>query len=404
MKSFIVKTDERLDAHGSAIKELSTGLQTLEKQVGQIATVLFERILGTLPDDTKKNPNETVNVVTLRSGQVLKDPTPVQKEVVPEKEVKEQLKNKVDKKKKGKKGVEKKKKEKTSKREESNESEHIPALPSPQKLFREKLDKQFERFQDMLRQVNVNLPFTEVLSQMSPYAKFLKKILTKKRKIEETSVVKLTEHCSAILQNKLPQKWGDPWSLTIPCSLGTLSFDKSLCDSGASISLMTFSIYSKLENDLGEIRSAPISLQLADQTTIIPEGIVEDVLVRVDKFVFPVNFIVVKMEEKNEVPIILRRPFLVIGRAILDIHDRQLMLRVGKETMTFEMNVGIGGGEEKPSASVEWRVKGSKDKVPVIEKDKCGVYPKKAEKKLLTWMCALVRARRTEPDFDSDPD
>ncbi|XP_075087652.1 uncharacterized protein LOC142169656 [Nicotiana tabacum] len=194
MKSFIVKTDERLDAHGSAIKELSTGLQTLEKQVGQIATVLFERISGTLPDNTEKNPNEMVNAVTLRSGQVLKDPTPVQKEVVPENEVKEQLKNKVDKKKK------------------------------------------------------------EVLSQMSPYAKFLKKILTKKRKIEETSVVKLTEHCSAILQNKLPQKWGDPWSLTIPCSLGTLSFDKSLCDSGASINLMHLSINRKLEKEIGEIR------------------------------------------------------------------------------------------------------------------------------------------------------
>ncbi|XP_070032235.1 uncharacterized protein [Nicotiana tomentosiformis] len=127
--------------------------------------------------------------------------------------------------------------------------------------------------------LTVNLPFTEVLSQMPAYAKFLKEILTKKRQIEEISVVMLIEHCSAILQNKLPQKCGEPWSFTIPCSLGTLNFDKSLCDSGASINLMPLSIYSKLEKEIGEIRSVPIFLQLEDQTTITPEGIVEDVLV-----------------------------------------------------------------------------------------------------------------------------
>ncbi|XP_070045308.1 uncharacterized protein [Nicotiana tomentosiformis] len=152
MQSFIVKIDERLDAHGSSIKELGTGLRNLEKQVGQIAIVLSERIPGNLPADTERNPKETMNVMTLRSGQVLRDPTPVQKEVVPEKESEEKLKNKVDKMIKSKKGAEKKKKEDTSRREESNESEHVPALPFPQKLYREKLDKQFERFLDMQKQ------------------------------------------------------------------------------------------------------------------------------------------------------------------------------------------------------------------------------------------------------------
>nr|XP_016509456.1 PREDICTED: uncharacterized protein LOC107826926 [Nicotiana tabacum] len=202
------------------------------------------------------------------------------------------------------------------------------------------MDKQFESCLEMLGQYNVNLSFTEVLSQVPTYAKFLKEVLIKKSKIEETSVVKLTEHCSA----------------------------------------------------------------LADQITIIPEGIVEDILVRVDKFVFPVNFIVVKMEENKEVPIILGRPFLAMGRSILDIHDRKLMLRVVDETVTFEMNVEMGVRKEKPAASVEWRVKSSKEKVPVIKNDRCGVYPKKVEKKLSAWMCTLVRARRMEPDFDLDPD
>ncbi|XP_019234836.1 PREDICTED: uncharacterized protein LOC109215258 [Nicotiana attenuata] len=242
----------------------------------------------------------------------------------------------------------------------------MPALPFPQKLYREKLDKQFERFPDMLRQVNVNLPFTEVLSQILAYAKFLKEILTKKRKVEERSVVKLTEHCSAILQNKLPQMCGDPRSVII------LILNN----------LMPLSIYSKLEKEIREIRSVIISLQLADQTTITPEGLVENVLVWVDKFLFLVDFIVVNMEENKEVPLILGRPFLAMGRAILDIHDRKLMLRVGEETVMFEMNVTTGLKKEKPAASIEWKVKGVKEKAATSEKDKCEVYPKKAEKKM----------------------
>ncbi|XP_070034742.1 uncharacterized protein [Nicotiana tomentosiformis] len=152
--------------------------------------------------------------------------------------------------------AEKKKKEEKSRREEHEESEHMPVLPFPQKLYREKLDKQFWRFLDVLKQVHVNFLFTEVLSQMPAYAKFLKEILTKKKgKIDDTSVVKLTEHCSAILQNKLQQKCGNPGSFTLSCSLGTVNFDKSLCDFGASINLMPLSIYRKLEKKIGEIRS-----------------------------------------------------------------------------------------------------------------------------------------------------
>ncbi|XP_070051170.1 uncharacterized protein [Nicotiana tomentosiformis] len=116
---------------------------------------------------------------------------------------------------------------------------------------------------------------------------------------------------------------------------------------------MPLSIYGKLENEIGEIRSAPISLQLADQTILIPEGIVEDILVRVDKFVFPVDFIVLNMEENKEVSLILGRPFLATSREILDIHERRLMLRVGEETVTFEMNVQTGLKKEKPAVTTE---------------------------------------------------
>ncbi|XP_075099187.1 uncharacterized protein LOC142176044 [Nicotiana tabacum] len=179
----------------------------------------------------------------------------------------------------------------------------------------------------------------------------------------------MTEHYSAILQNKLPKKYGDPRSFTIPFSLGSTKFKKSFCDLGASINLMPLLIFKKLEGDIGDIRSVHVSLQLADRTTIILEGIVEDVLVWVDKFVFLMDFIAVNMEENREAPLILGRPFLATGREILDIQKRQLMLRVGDERPIFKME-----GKRGPL----------KEKLGESKIDKCGVYPKKAEKKLST--------------------
>ncbi|XP_075092352.1 uncharacterized protein LOC142172593 [Nicotiana tabacum] len=146
-------------------------------------------------------------------------------------------------------------------------------------------------------------------------------------------VVKLNANYNAILQNKIPQKYGDPDSFTIPYSLGSENFDKALCNLSSSINLMLLLIFKK--GELGVIESVLVFLQLADQTTIILEGIIE--LVRVYKFVFPVDFIVVDMEVNKEVPLILGRPFLCSGRDILDINEVQLMLRVRNEKVVSQM-------------------------------------------------------------------
>ncbi|XP_019248424.1 PREDICTED: uncharacterized protein LOC109227681 [Nicotiana attenuata] len=214
----------------------------------------------------------------------------------------------------------------SAEQEDGLKKKNIFEVPTRTKKDKQRSNDETE--EKVLKWVHVNLPFTEVLSQMPPYVKFLKEIFSNKRKVKETSVGKLTEHCSAILQNKLPQKCGYPGIFTLPCSLGSTKFEKTLCDSGASINIMPLSFFRKLEEEIGEIRSIPVPLQLADQATIIPEGIVEDVLVQVDKFAFPVYFIVVNMEEKKEVPLILARPFLATGKGVLNIQERQLMLRV----------------------------------------------------------------------------
>ncbi|XP_031252027.1 uncharacterized protein LOC116109930 [Pistacia vera] len=174
-----------------------------------------------------------------------------------------------------------------------------------------------------------------MLKQMPKYAKFLKEIITKNRRFEEHEMVMLTEECSALLLKKLPQKLRDPGSFTIPYTIGNVHFDKVLCDLGASVNLMQFSIYKKL--GLREVKPTIVHLQLADRSIKYPKGVVEDVLIKVDKLFFPVDFIVLDMEEDREVPLILRRPFLATGRTLIDVHKGKLILRVENEKVEFNV-------------------------------------------------------------------
>ncbi|KAL5571089.1 hypothetical protein UlMin_020686 [Ulmus minor] len=170
---------------------------------------------------------------------------------------------------------------------------------------------------------------------MPNYVKFMKDILTKKRRFGEFETVALTRECSAVLQNKLPPKLKDPGSFTIPCSIGNRYFGKALCDLGASINLMPMSIFKKM--GIVEARPITVSLQLADRSIAHSEGKIEDVLVKVDKFIFPVDFIVLDYEADLEVPIILGRPFLATGRTLIDVQNGELTMRVQDEHVTFNV-------------------------------------------------------------------
>ena len=121
----------------------------------------------------------------------------------------------------------------------------------------------------------------------------------------------------------------------MPCTIGDSFFDKVLCDLGASINLMPLSVCRKL--GLGEMKQTPISLQLADRSIKYPRGIIEDELVKVDKFIYPADFVVLDMEEDQEVPLILGRPFLATGRALIDVQKGELTLRVNKEEVMFNI-------------------------------------------------------------------
>ena len=193
----------------------------------------------------------------------------------------------------------------------------IAPIPYPHLLKKHKLDKQFTKFMEVFKKLHINILFVDALEQMPSYVKFMKDILSQKRRLADFETVNLTEECSAILQRKLPQKLKDPGSFTIPCTIGNAIFERALCDLGANINLMPLSIFRRL--GLGEACPTTVTLQLADRSLKHLRGVIEDVLVKVDKFIFPENFIVLDMEEDKEIPIILGRPFLATGRAMINV-------------------------------------------------------------------------------------
>ena len=126
------------------------------------------------------------------------------------------------------------------------------------------------------------------------------------------------------MQNKLPPKLKDPGSFTILYDIGNVHFDKTLCDLGASINLISLSIFRKL--GIGEVKPNMVSLQLVVRSIKHPRDVLENVLVKVDKFIFQMDFIIFDMKEDKEVPLILERPFLATGKALIDVEEGKLEL------------------------------------------------------------------------------
>ena len=139
-----------------------------------------------------------------------------------------------------------------------------------------------------------------------------------------------------MIQRILPLKMQDPSSFTIPCTIGNYELGKALCDLGASINLMLQSVVKRLS--LRELTPTTMTLQMADRSLAEPERVLEDVLIKVGKFIFPVDFVVIDIEEDKQVPLLLGRPFMATRAALIDIKKGELTLRVGDEAVHFNMN------------------------------------------------------------------
>ncbi|GKA69779.1 putative nucleotidyltransferase, ribonuclease H [Tanacetum coccineum] len=202
-------------------------------------------------------------------------------------------------------------------------------------LNKENEKEQFQKSLGNLQQLHINIPFIEALEQIPKYAKFMKYILSKKGKGSETRRIILNEQCSAVILNKVPPKEKDPGDFTIPCIIGQSGTMKALADLGASISLMSYSMFLRL--NLGELKPTRMCIELANKTTQFPKGIAENVVVKIDKFVFPVDFVIFYMEEDHRIPIILGRPFLATTHAMIDVSNKKISFKVGKEIITFNL-------------------------------------------------------------------
>ena len=132
---------------------------------------------------------------------------------------------------------------------------------------------------------------------MTRYAKFLKELCTTKRKLKGNKVMFVGENCSAILQKKLPPKLKDLGSFTIPCTIGNTRFGVAMLDLGASINVMPYSIYASL--NLGDLKKIGVVIQLVDRSNAYSRGVLKDVLVQVNEFVFPVDFYVLDMKDEG---------------------------------------------------------------------------------------------------------
>ena len=338
-KGINVQLAQRIDTVENTLNKRIDGLESnlnqkidnLQYSITKINKLLEGQERGRFPSQTLPNPkgihevgssnnsgmDEVKAILTLRSGKEVKQPMP--KPVEDSRQGEELQPEHIL-------------------LEEDSMKYHIPP-PFPQALRGKKKATQQAGILEVLRQVKVNIPLLDSIKQVPSYAKFLNDLCTIKKGLGIEKKAFLTEQVSAIIQSKYPVKYKDPGSPTISVNIGWNCIDKALLDLGASVNLMPYSVYKQL--GLGELQPTNITLSLADRSVKIPKGIVEDVLVKIDKFYYPVDFVVLDTEpssnEPNHVPIILGRPFMATANAIINCRNGIMQRTFGN--MTLELNI-----------------------------------------------------------------
>ena len=325
-----VQTNQKIEAVESS---LNKKLDSMHYEISRLSNQQQGPEKGKFPSQTQQNPrgiheigsasdpnariDEVKAVVTLRSGKELRSAVPAPTKTAP---------NVAD-------------PPKEEQPATGEEVKHSVPPHFPQALRKRKNSVNQTEILEVLRQVKVNIPLLDMIKQVPTYAKFLKDLCTVKRGFNVNKKAFLTEQVSAIIECKTPVKYKDPGCPTISVNIGGTSVEKALLDSGASVNLLPYSMYKQL--GLGELKPTSITLSLADRSIKIPKGTIEDVLIQVDKFYYPVDFIVLDTEPvalgANHVPIILGRLFLATSNAIINCRNGVMQLTFGN--MTLELNI-----------------------------------------------------------------
>ncbi|GKC30666.1 reverse transcriptase domain-containing protein [Tanacetum coccineum] len=181
-----------------------------------------------------------------------------------------------------------------------------------------------------------DISFVDALLLMPRFAHSIKSLLMNKEKFLELAKIPLNENSSAMLLKKLPEKLRDPGKFLIPCNFPGMDVCYALSDLGVSVNFMPLSIWKKVS--LPDLTPTRMTLELAVRSITCPKGLAEDVFVKVGKFHFPIDFVVVDFKADPRVPLILGRSFLRTGRALIDVYGEEITLRVDNEAVTFNLD------------------------------------------------------------------
>ena len=329
-----IQTNQKIERVESSLNQKIDSMHSeLQSSITRLSSQQQGSEKGKFPSQTQQNPkrvheigsasdpnariDEVKAVVTLRSGKELRPAVPAPTKTAPT-------------------VVDSPEEEQSAKREEVKP---IVPPPFPQALRKKKNSVNQTEILEVLRRVKVNIPLLDMIKQVPTYAKFLKDLCTIKRGLDVNKKAFLTEQVSAIIECKTPVKYKDPGCPTISVNIGGFSVEKELLDLGASVNLLPYSMYKQL--GLGELKPTSITLSLADRSIKIPKGTIEDVLIQVDKFYYPMDFVVLDTEPvavgTNHVPIILGRPFLATSNSIINCRNGVMQLTFGN--MTLELNI-----------------------------------------------------------------
>nr|GEW60976.1 reverse transcriptase domain-containing protein [Tanacetum cinerariifolium] len=214
------------------------------------------------------------------------------------------------------------------------------SIPYPSKLndqkLNEKANNQMDKFFQIFQDSNFNISFADALILMPKFSSTIKSLLTNKEKLFILARTPINEHCLAVLLKKLPEKLGDLDKILIPCDFLRMDECLALADLGASINLMPLSVWNKLS--IPELSPTCMTLELLDRSISRPVGVAEDFSVKLGKFHFLADFVVVDFDADPRVPLILRRSFLTTKRALIDVYEGELTLRVCNKAVTFNLD------------------------------------------------------------------
>nr|XP_023871776.1 uncharacterized protein LOC111984376 [Quercus suber] len=311
-------------------QEASANIQSLENQMGQMATAiswLEAQSSGKLTSQTVVSPRENASAIILRSDKEIEIPvkaTPAlleqenEQNVIADKNVSND--------------------DEVPKRKFLPLSNYKPVPPFPQALAESRKDEKIKDLYETFCRCEVNIPLLGAIKQVPCYAKFLKELCTikRKQKLKGCEKVIVRENVSAVIQRKFPAKCKDPGMFTIPCTIGNTQLEKAMLDLGASINVMPYSMYVSLK--LGPLNKTSVVIQLADRSIAYPKGVVEDVVVQVNNLVFPADFYVLDIGNGDQTtPILLGRPFLKTSKTTIDVHSGTLTMKFDGEIVKFNI-------------------------------------------------------------------